>query len=91
MDNIVEGLQIAFDKLKAGIETFGDDLQKVRNRSSVNQGAVCHIVMLSNGSYVLWVGIQRAHADGIPSSSGLPISKHKYIVRHPYMPLCEYI
>ena len=90
MDNIVEGLQVAFNKLKAGIDAFGDDLQKVRNRSSVNQGAVCHIVMLSNGSYVLWVGIQRAHADYIPSS-GLPISKHKYIVRHPYMQLCERI
>ena len=45
MDNIVEGLQIAFDKLKAGIDAFGDDLQNVRSRTFVNQGAIWCLVM----------------------------------------------
>ena len=39
MDGLVEGLQAAFVKLKAGIDTFGDDLQKVRSQIVLNQGA----------------------------------------------------
>ena len=45
MDTVVEELQIAFKKLKAGIDAFGDDLQKVRSRSLVSQGATQCLIM----------------------------------------------
>ena len=44
---VFSALQIAFDKLKAGIDAFGDDLQKVRSRSFVDQGASQCLIMNS--------------------------------------------
>ena len=68
MDNIVEGLQIAFDKLKAGIDAFGDDLQNVRSRTFVNQGAIWCLVtkpahLLVFTPTILLIGIQCEHRE----------------------------
>ena len=47
VDTVFEGLQIIFDKLKAGFDAFGDNLQKSRNRSFVDQGASQCLIMNS--------------------------------------------
>ena len=78
MDTVVEGLQIAFDKLKAGIDAFGDDLQKVRSRSFASQGATqCLILKFTRLLiYILMnlpIGVQCEYKKE-ESSAELPVS-----------------